>query len=119
MPTGSYNQAISIATALVSNIIAILLAKGAISISDANQLSASAATIGAVLIFLVVNGALIIGNQWHRLRYGPVPALATVQSGTPSVQLASFAGAPSPSYGVPSTGSPQTVDTGDVPTEVV
>lgn len=116
MPTVNYNQTVSIATTLLTNVIAIMLAKGAISSSTADSLTQNAATIGAIIMFLVVNGALVIGNQWHRLRYGPVPSLATV---APAVQLASFPGQPSPSYGPPSTGNTPVSDPGDVPPEVI
>lgn len=114
MPTASndtYNQFTTVATMLVSNLIAVALAKGWITASIANSISANVATIGAVIIFLVANAAVIIGNQWHRLRYGPVPAL-------PSPAPIVFAGQASPSYGPASTGE-VTVDITDLPPEAV
>lgn len=115
--TPQYNQIISVATVLVSNVIAVLLAHGFITASIANQLTNSAATIGSVIILLVMNGALVIGNQMHRLKYGPVPNLQPAPS---TAQLLQYNSAPSPSYGPPSTGNePPEPENADLPAEVI
>lgn len=114
-PSANYNQLISVVTVIVSNLAAISLAKGWITASTASQINNNVATIGSIIIVLVMNAALVIGNQMHRLRYGPVPALSSdVQ---PSANFAVFAGATSPSYGPPSSGPAD--EPVDVPSEVI
>lgn len=102
-PTGNYNQFTNIATWILSTIVAIALAKGWITPTTANALNNQIAEVGAAIIVLVTTGALIIGNQMHRLRYGPTPLLPSNTPTAPATPTTS--GPASPSYSPPSTGS--------------
>lgn len=90
------------ATMIISNVVAILLAKGIITPDTANVINNNTAVIGAIFIFLVMNAMYLAGTIAHSLRSStPLPTGAMPDALSPSAP----SGPASPSYGPPSTGT--------------